>query len=380
MKSNSLNTELRAISAQKQTQQTPAKEKRRLTTRSIQDILMMTFPEDEIVWKNGYLSKGERAVWCGMGGIGKSRLVLQMAVRMRLGREFFGWPTEGKELRWLFLQTENNNRRLQADLKAMTSSLTAEEIEHLSNGVSFHTLESETDGMVWLDKPETAIAVEDAFVESLPDIVVFDPLRDFTTGNLNDDGDMSKVTGLLAGIAKKGNPQRIPLVIHHAGTGKAGIAKVSGADRSSFGRNSKVLYGWTRSQINIAPAFPDSNDVLIVGSGKNNNAEEFKTFAVRLDPSSMMYERDDSFDMSNWESEMSDTSNSRKPTVETLQNLVTMSEESKVEKTDAISKLREQGASKREAEDLIKEALKNQLKEIKEKRSGKRDAVFLAFR
>jgi hypothetical protein len=352
--------------------------KQKLTLRSVLELLGMTFPEADLVWKSGYLAKGERAAWCGMGGLGKSRLVTQMAVCTRLGQPFLGWPTNGVGLRWLFLQTENGNRRLQADLAAMMQPLTEEELKTVSDGVSFHSLESDTDGMVWLDKPHSYQAVEDAILESKADIVVFDPLRDFTTGNLNDDGDMTEVLALLNQVVKKGNPQRIPLIIHHAGTGKGGIAKATGYDRSSFGRNSKVLFGWTRSQINLAPAYPDSNDVLIVASGKNNNSPEFSAFAIRLDPLAMMYDRDDSFDVSKWEGRVSGDA-STKPDVEALVNLVREAG-GRLDKQGAIEKLRNAGATKREAEEVVKTSLQTQLKEEKEKRSGRRDAVLLALR
>ena len=349
-----------------------------LTLRSVQEILGMTFPAADIVWKSGYLAKGERAVWCGMGGVGKSRLVTQMAVSTRLGQTFLGWPTDGKDLRWLFLQTENGNRRLQADLSAMMEHLTEGDLQSVSDGIMFHTLESDTDDIVWLDKPNSYQAIESAILESKADIVVFDPLRDFTTGNLNDDGDMAEVLALLGQVTKKGNPQRIPLVIHHAGTGKGGIAKATGYDRSSFGRNSKVLFGWTRSQINLAPAFPDSNDVLIVASGKNNNATEFPPFAIRLDPHSMMYDRDDSFDVSKWEGRVSGDAAS-KPDVDALVNLVREAG-GKMDKKAAVEKLRELHATKRDAEEMVKTALQSHLREVKEKRSGMRDAVLLAIR
>lgn len=352
--------------------------KQTLTLRSVQEILGMNFPDADLVWKSGYLAKGERSTWCGMGGLGKSRLVTQMAVCTRLGQPFLGWPTDGMGLRWLFLQTENGNRRLQADLSAMMASLSDEDLKTVSDGMLFHALESDTDGMVWLDKPHTYQAVESAILESEADIVVIDPLRDFTTGNLNDDGDMTEVLALLAQVTKKGNPQRIPLVIHHAGTGKGGITKATGYERSSFGRNSKVLYGWTRSQINLAPAYPDNNDVIIVASGKNNNATEFAHFAIRLDPLKMMYDRDDSFDVSKWEGRVSGEA-SAKPDVEALVNLVREAG-GKLDKHVAIDKLRELEASKRMAEEIVKTALQSQLKEEKEKRSGKRDAVMLVLR
>jgi hypothetical protein len=350
-----------------------------LTLRTVREIMGMTFPECDLVWKNGYLEKGQKAAWCGMGGVGKSRLATQMAVCTRLGQKFLGWETDGADLRWLFLQTENGCRRLHGDLTAMMANLTEEQLDAVSKGILFHTLEQETDGMVWLDRPKSFLAVQKAIVEAGADIVVIDPLRDFTTGNLNDDGDMTEVLSLLTRAVKTGNPQRIPLTIHHAGTGRGGIAKATGFDRSSFGRNSKVLHTWARSQINIAPAFSDSNDVLIVASGKNNDYAEFPAFAIRLDPFSMMYDKDDSFDVSKWEGRM----NGSEVTKPDEAALVEMVREAggKMEKGDALGKLREMKATKREAEELVKTALAGGgLVELKEKRAGKRDAVMLAIR
>jgi hypothetical protein len=48
-----------------------------------------------------------------------------------------------------------------------------------------------------------------------------------------------------------------------------------------------------RAQINVAPYTPD-NSTLIVASGKCNNAEEFKPFAVTLNTKTMSYEVDES--------------------------------------------------------------------------------------
>jgi hypothetical protein len=61
----------------------------------------------------------------------------------------------------------------------------------------------------------------------------------------------------------------------------------TGFDRSSFGRNSKVLFMWTRAQINIAPVRPDDNSLLIIASGKCSNSAEFQPFAARLDSHTM---------------------------------------------------------------------------------------------
>ena len=67
-------------------------------------------------------------------------------------------------------------------------------------------------------------------------------------------------------------------------TGRGGAAKVTGHDRASFARNSKVMHAWTRGQINIAPIDPDDNSRLIVACGKCSNGKEFEKFAIKLNP------------------------------------------------------------------------------------------------
>ena len=51
-----------------------------------------------------------------------------------------------------------------------------------------------------------------------------------------------------------------------------------------------------------------------------------------------------------------------------------------MDKQKAIEKLRELHATKRQAEDMVNTSLKTHLREVKEKRSGRRDAVLLAVR
>ena len=69
-----------------------------LTIRTIGEILDMSFDEKELVLPNGYLALGERTAVCGMGGVGKSRLIVQLALCCRAGRDFLGWETQRPEL------------------------------------------------------------------------------------------------------------------------------------------------------------------------------------------------------------------------------------------------------------------------------------------
>jgi hypothetical protein len=77
-----------------------------LTLRSIKEILATPDSPADLILANGYVERGERTAICGMGGIGKSRLMMQFAMMHRAGLPFLAWETRSPELRWLFLQTE----------------------------------------------------------------------------------------------------------------------------------------------------------------------------------------------------------------------------------------------------------------------------------
>src|SRR5262249_37817031 len=154
------------------------------TIRTINEILAMKFDPADLILPNGYLVLGERTTICGMGGVGKSRLVMQLALCCRTGRDFLGWGTRGRELRWLFLQTETWCRRVQADLERMLSAFTRAEREAINAGVFFHTLEGDEDGFLALDL-ENRERIADAIVNTDPNVVAIDPLRDFGIDDLN---------------------------------------------------------------------------------------------------------------------------------------------------------------------------------------------------
>jgi hypothetical protein len=150
-----------------------------------------------------------------------------------------------------------------------------------------------------------------------PSGVLYDVLRDYGIGDLNSDEGMTATLSAIGRITRQGDPQRIPIVVQHALTGKSGAARATGLDRGSFGRNSKVLVGWARAQINLAPYEADNNEVLVVASGKANNAEEFQLFGIRLDSDTMTYKRDDSIDLDEWKERVGINGNSeaRKVTI-----------------------------------------------------------------
>jgi len=274
-----------------------------LTVRTIPEILEMKFDDTDLILENGYATKGDLTATCGMGGVGKSRLAIQFAFCCRAGRPFLGWRTQGRDLRFLFLQTENSSRRLNSDIARMLSGFTPEEQDSIKRGVFFHTLEEDDDGFLALDA-ENKQRIEDKITKTRADAVVWDPLRDFSLDDLNSDKFMGETLRDILRLTRRGNPKRFPLAIHHAATGKVGVQKATGWDRSSFGRNSKVLQMMARAVINVAPAQADDNSTIIIASGKMNNAPEFTPFAATLNFDTMLYARDEDFDLEGWKQEI----------------------------------------------------------------------------
>jgi hypothetical protein len=183
-----------------------------------------------------------------------------------------------------------------------------------------------------------------------------DPLRDFGSDDLNADRYMTETLREISRITKHGNSKRIPLIIHHAGTGKAGILKATGFDRSSFGRNSKVLFSWARAQINVSPGLPDDNSVMVISSAKCSNAREFEPFAATLDDQTMLYRLNEDFDLESWQHSLeSPRTGAEKLNVEIVFDLLPATDS--IPKADVIERLRDKGIGERRSRPFIAEHL-----------------------
>lgn len=273
----------------------------KLSIRRPGDLLKMQFDDSDILLGDRVLAKSQFLVIAGQAGIGKSRFALQLAVDSILNRDFLKLPIKNGGGKWLMLQTENSNRRLNKDLQRLKESLTEEQWNTVHDNLHIHTLEEQHDYILTLGDQVNFSRIEQAILEVEPDVVVFDPLYAFGTGDLNSDVDMAESCRKLQELALKGNSQRALIVLHHSLTGKQGAIRVMGYDRASFGRNSKVLYAWTRAQINLAPGSADNNDTIVVVCAKNNNGKSFDPFAAKLNTKTMLYEVDHMFDFKKWQ-------------------------------------------------------------------------------
>lgn len=274
-----------------------------LTIRTPDELLAMTFDDSDVILGERLLAKGQPLVIAAQGGAGKSRILMQLIAAVVSGRKFLHFITRGTDLRWLILQTENSNRRLQQDLSHLKAWL-GDDWPRFNAQVVFHTVENDEDGFVALDSLDNRTAIERLIKTHAPDGIVIDPLNEFAIGDLNKDADMRATLQALSRVCRRGNPERAIIALHHSLTGRGGAVKATGYDRASFARNSKTLHAWTRGQINLAPVDADSNDRLVVACGKCSNGREFETFAVRLDTQTMIYSPDATVDLSEWESAM----------------------------------------------------------------------------
>jgi hypothetical protein len=277
-----------------------------LTMRRPDEIMAMSFDDNDCYVGNRLIAAGQSTTIIGPGGIGKSRVLLQLAADCITGREFLGLPTRAQGKRWLILQAENSNRRLRNDLEKLRAWLGEEGWNAFNEKVIIHTLETEEDCLLTLDASAAVTGMERAITQFAPDIVAIDALYNFVSGDLNSDAEMRRSLQALSRIARKDDPKRAIVILHHSLTGKAGVSKAVGFDRSGYGRNSKVLHSWTRAQINIATGSAEDNNSLIVSCGKNNNGQEFKRFAVRLDTERMIYEVNGQFDWDAWQEQLQD--------------------------------------------------------------------------
>lgn len=269
-----------------------------LSFRRVSEIFAMTFDDTDNYFGDRIIAAGQPCTLLGPGDIGKSRLSLQLALSMITGRDFLGMPTHACNKKWLFIQSENSCRRLYADLKNMLAALGLSESERsqVEEYLLIHTLENDYDSFLSLEDDKIYAKVNDLIQKVKPHIIDWDPLNSLTDEDLNADVDMRKVCMKISHVTKAGDISRVPFVVHHALTGKTGAAKAVGWEKSSYGRNSKVLHAWTRAQINLAPRSPDDSTLLIMSCGKNNNGRAFPEVGVMFNEDLGIYAIDHSFD------------------------------------------------------------------------------------
>lgn len=288
-----------------------------LSVLTFDEIALIPSHESDLILGDYLLAKGQPLVIAAQGGAGKSRMINQMAACITLGKRFLNFTvrSQPRPLRWLILQTENSVRRLQQERERLSAWLGTDGFRVVAQHVHILCPLKDNDSMMGLENPETVARIEKTIDALLPDIIAWDPLYSYSDGDLNKDVDMRAVCLAIGRLSKLRNPHRGYIVAHHALTGRTGIEKSMGFDRASFARNSKVLFNWTRAQINIVPATEDDNDSLIVSCAKCSDGKEFDPFAVRLNGETLIYECDETVDVAQWKRDLHAGSNPNPPLI-----------------------------------------------------------------
>ena len=270
-----------------------------LSIRTPSQILAMEIPETDKYLSNGIFAKGQPSSIVGPAGVGKSRLLLQLIVCLLTGRPFLGWPMKRHDEKWLIVQTENGNARLQNDLKAMAAWVGKKAFADVNRNLLLHTLHTQEDSFLSLTEEGNELAIDATIYEHRPAGVVFDPFNAFGIGSLNTDAGMLQTCRKLYGLTTALNPQTTPLILHHSLAGKAGMKKAVGAEAGSYAKGSKAFTQWVRGQLNVALAGEGGTD-LVIACGKNSNGPPFEPFGIMLNSKTMVYEVDPHFDLSEW--------------------------------------------------------------------------------
>ena len=124
-----------------------------LTVRSAAELVNAEIIEGDNLLADRLLARGQSLTLLGAGGIGKSRLLLQLAACCITGRPFLSLRVHQPGLKWLIFQAENSKRRLQEDLRRLRNWLGEENWQRVAERLFIHIVEGAHDCFEQLDQP-----------------------------------------------------------------------------------------------------------------------------------------------------------------------------------------------------------------------------------
>ena len=344
------------LGAQTATPEAPPKTVQPYSTRSWAELVEMNLPAPKPVWCGIVL--GALGVIFGQGGIGKSRIALNLARNQVLGLPFAGLSTGAEPLRHLMMGSENSIHRLQGDARRMGAGLDAQQIAKLGDHIRLATLESPEDSFLSL-APGGNIEKWRTTLEAFPpDVLWADPWGDLLDGEANSDEDARRTIATLRSLLHRVNPQAAIVILAHSRTGSANIAQAIGYDAANFGKGSKALYSAARCVINLAPGDETENPCIVAIHAKSNDGPRERPRAIRLDAETMTYSMDHDFDFEAWRESVSLRAQGKSP----ARRGPSLSEDSAFEAlgdstmtaAQVRQLLRDRGATRDEADDLTK--------------------------
>ena len=262
-------------------------------------------PPEEI-WGGLRLAPGQLMEVIGGSGLGKSRMMLNLAVHQVLGLDFAGLPTCQRPLKWLFYGNENGYYRYRADLKKMLKFCTSDQLARIRGHIFLPTMARPQDAHVSFTDEQNRIKLKTTIRYRDADVVVIDPWGAVIDGDELDDGDVRKtifeITDILAANVEK---PTAGIILNHSRNGVKEIADAAGFGAANYGKNSKAIFTVMRNVWNLRPAHFDTPATKIeLIHAKSSDFAAYGPRAVDFDPETFSYRLDPAFDHEMWQYEL----------------------------------------------------------------------------
>ena len=324
------------------------------TVRSWGEVVELNIPPKQSI-VGGFFTCSQVQVIFGQGGVGKSRLGLNIARNQVLGLPFLGMETGAKPLRHLFIGNENDIHRWQIDCRCMSRGLKQEQIEKLKEHIFMTTLENPDDFLIGLDDAENRRKWQETVDKWVPDVIWIDPWGSVVAGE-GSDREVRDTLAFLRNLA----PDAGIVIIAHARTGVANILQAAGYDSANFGKDSKALYSVARAVVNIAPFDDSEHPDLCWIPAKNNNGCKPESLRISLNPATMTYEAIEKLDEKEWMQRVAATSKQAQKSRSVPCDpdaVLALVEKEPLSKSVLTQKINEQGVAIRKAQAVIEELL-----------------------
>ena len=262
-------------------------------------------PPEEI-WGGLRLAPGQLMEVIGGSGLGKSRMMLNLAVNQVLGRDFAGLPTCRRPLKWLFYGNENGFYRFRNDLRQMLKFCSSEQRERLRGHIFLPTMARPKDVYVSFADEENRVKLKTTIRYRDADVVVLDPWGAVIDGDELDDGDVRKtifeIMDILAANVEK---PTAGIILNHSRNGARELADAAGFSAANYGKNSKAIFSVMRNVWNLRPAhIADQITKIELIHAKSSDFAAYEPRAVDFDPRTFTYDLDPAFDHVAWQYEL----------------------------------------------------------------------------
>ena len=176
------------------------------------------FPDKELLQGDVILNSDKGAVLTaggilqltGAGKIGKSMLLLNLCYGLALGRDTLGFGIE-KARKVLYVNGENSALTMQSRLRYLSDyyCIDDEQADRIRENLLFAST-----GLL-LPKPEAMTEIRGNLAEVMPEVLIFDPLKNFYSGEENSADNMREFMAAVRLLIQQFNITVI--IVHHTG-------------------------------------------------------------------------------------------------------------------------------------------------------------------